>query len=124
MLKKFAVAAAPLAALALAWGPTAASADTGGPVIVIAPNTNLIAGVEVAGVSTSGVALSCVFTDNNSSVQTCLLPPGQGLPAPVVPASEGGVQVAGVTAAPGGEVVVSCVFDANASGPQTCAIGV
>jgi len=119
----------PAVALALALGPNVASADIGGTVQVLTPGVNIVQGVEVAGVSTglnlSGQLLTCIYTDDNGSPQTCLMPAGQTAPAPVVAApaaNDGPVQVAGVAVSQAGVAFSTCIFAIDANGPQTCAI--
>ena len=122
---KFSAIIVPAAALLIALAPGVASADLGGPVLVISPNASVLSGVEVAGALSNGAVLSCVFSDNGTSVQTCLLPAGT-LPMDAViaapNATDGNVAVAGVTANAAGIASYSCAFDSEASGPQTCSI--
>jgi hypothetical protein len=122
---KFSVVVVPVAALVFALTPTMASADTGGPVLVIAPNASILAGVEVAGAMSSGGMFSCSFSASSDSVQTCVLPAGTGPADALVAApnaSDGDVAVAGVTVSATGAASYTCEFDISASGPQTCSI--
>jgi len=126
-LKKIGVALVPVAALALAFGPSVASADSGGPVSVIspvAPSVSTIGGVEVAGVQSGAFTLSCIFAAEGLSVQTCVLPAGIGAANPLAAAPGfDGVSVAGVQALPNGAASFTCTFSALPIGPQTCVIG-
>jgi hypothetical protein len=122
---KLAAIMVPAAALLIALSPSSASADLGGPVLVISPNASVISGVEVAGALSNGAVLSCVFSDTGASVQTCVLPAGLGADAALIAApnaTDGNVAVAGVTADAMGAASYSCEFDASADGPQTCSI--
>jgi hypothetical protein len=119
---KFSAVVIPVAALVFALTPGVASADLGGPVLQVSPNASIVAGVEVAGAQSSSNVLSCLFGDNGTSVQTCLLPAGLGPDAAVIAAPNANVEIAGVSANALGAASYSCAFDGSASGPQTCSI--